>query len=99
MNNNDILKESSPEINDILLAIREINENVEIATKNYKSTLKDEQFLNKKQVCNLLHICSRSLQNYRDRGILPFYKIGGKLLYKMSDVQKLLDNNFYQAWE
>lgn len=34
MNNNDILKESSPEINNILLAIKEINENIEIATKN-----------------------------------------------------------------
>ncbi|TSA33571.1 MAG: DNA-binding protein, partial [Porphyromonadaceae bacterium] len=33
----------------------------------------------------LLKISSRTLQSYRDNGILPFSKMGGKVFFKRSD--------------
>ena len=45
-----------------------------------------------------LHTCRRSIQNYRDSGKLTFYKVGGKILYRMSDVNKMLDKHKLQSF-
>ena len=37
---------------------------------------------------------ARTLQEYRSRGLLAFYKIGGKILYKQSDLQAMLDRHY-----
>ena len=38
------------------------------------------------EVCSHLRLSTRTLQEYRNSGTLPFYKIGGKILYKQSDI-------------
>jgi len=39
------------------------------------------------------------LQEYRNNGILPYYQLGGKILYKESDVEKLLEDNYCKAFQ
>ncbi|MDK7764285.1 helix-turn-helix domain-containing protein, partial [Prevotella bivia] len=39
-------------------------------------------------------LSTRTLQEYRNAGILPFYKIGGKILYKQSDIQTMLERHY-----
>jgi len=46
--------------------------------------------LDNQQVCMLLSISKRTLQNLRDSGVLPFTKMGGKVFYKPEDVEKML---------
>ncbi|ETK07141.1 hypothetical protein T230_08965 [Tannerella sp. oral taxon BU063 isolate Cell 1/3] len=41
-----------------------------------------------------LKLSTRTLQEYRSRGLLAFYKIGGKILYKQSDLQAMLDRHY-----
>ena len=41
-------------------------------------------------VCKLLNISKRTLQHYRDTGVLPFSQIGHKCYYKLEDVELLL---------
>jgi len=41
----------------------------------------------------LLKVKDRTLQKYRDEGILPFTKLGGKILYRFEDVEKILIHN------
>ena len=38
----------------------------------------------------LLNISKRSLQGYREYGIIPYSCIGGKYMYKESDLAKIL---------
>ena len=39
--------------------------------------------------------CSkRTLQEYRHAAILPYFIIGGKVLYRESDIQALLESNY-----
>ncbi|WP_278622493.1 helix-turn-helix domain-containing protein, partial [Prevotella denticola] len=38
----------------------------------------------------LLNISKRTLQHYRDTGVLPFTQIGHKCYYKREDVERLL---------
>lgn len=50
------------------------------------------------QLMKVLSICRRTAQTLRDTGKLTFYKVGGKILYRYSDVIKMLDNNKIQSY-
>ena len=52
-----------------------------------------EQWLGNEDVCALLQISLRTLQSYRDSGMLPFSLIGRKFYYRVSDMQQLIDNS------
>jgi len=53
-----------------------------------------DKWLDNEDVCKLLRVTKRTLQNYRDNFVLPYSQIGKKILYKASDVQKLLEKNY-----
>ena len=53
-----------------------------------------EVYLTGEEVCSQLQLSTRTLQEYRNAGILPFYKIGGKILYKQSDIQTMLERHY-----
>ena len=38
------------------------------------------------------------LVEYRKNGILPYYHIGGRILYKESDVERIMQENFYDVF-
>lgn len=42
------------------------------------------------EVCLALNISKRTLQSYREYGIIPCSFIGGKYMYKESDLAKIL---------
>ena len=48
---------------------------------------------------NLAKNHRRALQDYRNSGRLPYYKLGGKNLYRESDIQKMLDANYREAFK
>jgi len=52
-----------------------------------------EQWLGNEDVCALLQISLRTLQSYRDNGMLTFSQIGRKCYYRVSDVQQLINNS------
>ena len=41
-----------------------------------------------------LYISPRTLQDYRDRGIIPYTQFAGKILYKESEIERILKNNY-----
>ena len=43
-----------------------------------------------KQVSNILGISIRSLQEYRNQGIIPFIQIGRVIRYRQQDIQDFL---------
>lgn len=54
-----------------------------------------EIWLDNQEVMELLKISPRTLQNLRDSKSLPFSKVGGKIYYKASDVEKILNENYH----
>ena len=56
--------------------------------------LNGEVYLSGEEVCSQLRLSTRTLQEYRNARILPFYKIGGKILYKQSDIQAMLEKHY-----
>lgn len=56
--------------------------------------LKGEIYLSGEQVCEMLHISKRTLQQYRDDGLIPFIKLERKILFRESDIIKVLEDNY-----
>ena len=52
-----------------------------------------ERFITDSELSRLLRISRRTLQEYRTVGIIPYYLICGKVIYKESEIQNLLENN------
>lgn len=53
-----------------------------------------EELLDNQDVLQILKVSYRSLQRYRSEKKLPYYKLKGKIYYKLSDVQQLLRDCF-----
>ncbi len=49
------------------------------------------KWLDNQDVCEILNVTKRTLQNYRDNGTLPYTQIERKIYYKPEDVQDLLN--------
>jgi excisionase family DNA binding protein len=45
-------------------------------------------------VMQTLNISYRTLQRWRSNGTLPFSRIGGKILFKPSDIERILNDNY-----
>ena len=50
-----------------------------------------KKWLDHQEVCQILGISKRTLQYYREKGLLPCSQIRHKIFYKPGDVQKLLE--------
>lgn len=70
-----------------LKALLELTEN---ATRKYMPIFKEEKWLDNQEVCLMMNITKRTLQTYKDKGLLPYSKLNRKNYYKLSDVQALL---------
>ena len=58
--------------------------------KAFGEQSKHTDWLHNGDVCKLLNISKRTLQHYRDTGVLPFSQIGHKCYYRREDVERLL---------
>jgi DNA binding domain, excisionase family protein len=49
-------------------------------------------------VAKLLKTCRRTLQEYRDAGRMSYIQLGGKILYRESDIERLLMEGYREAF-
>lgn len=53
----------------------------------------ENTWLDNQEMCQLLKVTPRTLQNYRDQKLIPFTQLGGKIFYRQSDIFKALEKN------
>ncbi|MFT4073605.1 MAG: helix-turn-helix domain-containing protein [Dysgonamonadaceae bacterium] len=87
----EILDKKSTEIASFFTALDELLDTIGQALKNRTPHLNDEKFLTNKDVCQMLHISKRTLLDWRDTGKIPFIRIKGKILYRESEIMRLLE--------
>lgn len=61
--------------------------------------LNGERFLSDRELSERLKISRRTLQEYRNEGKLPYIQLGGKVLYKESDIERMLQDGYKDAWQ
>lgn len=54
-----------------------------------------KNWMDNQDVCDVLCISKKTLQVYRDKGLLPFTRIKHKMFYKPEDVQNLLESSYH----
>ena len=81
----------------VVSALRSVGKRIVEVAETHKPLFPGELFLTGKEVCERLYISPRTLQDYRDRKIIPYTQFAGKILYKASDLEKILEEN-YKSW-
>lgn len=74
--------------------IVQLKNRIEDILMNYRPVMNGEIYLSGEDLCRLLHISKRTLQQYRDDKILPYIQIGGKIIYRQSDLLAVLEKNY-----
>lgn len=81
----------------IVSALRGVGKRIVEVSDTHKPLFTGELFLTGKDVCERLYISPRTLQDYRDRKIIPYTQFAGKILYKASDLEKMLEENYQSS--
>ena len=74
--------------------------------KKIETILKTEQqgtsadpIMGTEGVMKLLNVSRRTLQNWRDQGIIEFSSVNGKFYYRVSGINKMLDKHLQKTEE
>lgn len=73
-------------------------DSVAIIRDSHHPILGGISLLNDEQVANHLNVTRRTIQNYRDSGLIPYYKICGKCLYAEHELRQLMDENYHPRY-
>lgn len=87
---------SQQNTSELISKINELKKSIKLMED--KSSSLTETWLDNKQACKVLRISLRTLQDYRDGGILPFSQCGKKIYYKAEDIEKHLQKHYKPAF-
>lgn len=66
---------------------------------NHRLTLGGERFLTDREVSVRLKVSRRTLQEWRTNGQIAYITLGGKVLYRESEIQQMLEKYHQKAWQ
>ena len=78
----------------VISALQRMRERIREVSETHRPFFGGEHFLTGKEVCERLYISPRTLQDYRDRRIISYTQFAGKILYKASDLERILEENY-----
>ncbi|KGL52840.1 transcriptional regulator [Porphyromonas canoris] len=90
----EIVNRETPEMKELISGIREMTKRLKEIAETHRPLFGGEIYLTGREVCERLFISPRTLQDYRDKGIIPYTQIAGKILYHLSDINCLLQENY-----
>lgn len=70
---------------------------IESMNEKSKASFGNERFMTDKEVSAWLKVSRRTLQDFRNNGMVSYYQLGGKILYKESDIEKLVMGGYRNA--
>lgn len=94
-----ILTKESPEIIRFFRNISTLSKMLDDQEKSLRPVLNGERYITDSELAEKLKLTRRTLADYRMNGRLPYYKVGGKLLYKEKDILVLLEKNRVETFD
>ena len=91
---NKLITGNNERIKSLFLSLDRHSSALERLFSSRKPTLDGESFYTDEELSKKLKISRRSLQDYRNEGRIPYVKLGGKILYRSSDIEKLLEEGY-----
>lgn len=93
----ETINKETPEMKQLISGIKTLSKRVREIAQTHRPLFEGELYITSREVCERLFLSPRTLQDYRDKGIFPYTQIVGKILYRFSDLQRILQENLYQA--
>ena len=75
-------------------SIYQLSEILDSMHKDGAALQHDDEYLCDKEVAYMLKVSRRTLSEYRSNGTLPYYVLGGKVLYKRSEIEQALKREY-----
>lgn len=94
----EILDKKSELITSLFRSLDELQEAIKESFKRRTPHLSGEKYLTNNEVSKLLSLSTRTLQDWRDNGVISYIQISGKVLYRQSDILKLLESHYEKSW-
>ena len=88
----NVITHESPLFIELISKIKAMETEIEAMKESNLSCV--GKWLNGDQLTKMLGVSRRTLQNYRDNGILPYSTVGGKFYYGVSDIEDLMLKNY-----
>lgn len=95
---NELMTRESGQMGALFRMLEHALDHIELLTENYRPVLGGERYLTDREVAKLLKTCRRTLQEYRDAGRMSYIQLGGKILYRESDIERLLKEGYRAAF-
>ena len=77
--------------------LNRLDEQMTIVVANLKLNEKidpEDVFFDNQEFMKLMNISKRTAQEWRNKKIIEFSQVGNKIYYRLSDIQKLLNDNY-----
>ena len=74
------------------------NMNEALEKLNSKTAPKQEVFLDNEEFIKTMKISRRTAQTWRDEGKISFSQVGNKIYYKLSDVEKTMQDHYNKSF-
>ena len=90
----ETINKETPEMKQLISGIQEVSKRLREIAQTHRPLFGGEIYLTGREVCERLFVSPRTLQDYRDKGIIPYRQFAGKILYKVSDLERMLKNSY-----
>ena len=95
----ELINKDTPQVKEYISSLDSLQNCIESIVKHYKPHLNGERFLSNHEVSKKLNVSLRTLQEWRDMGLIPFIQVKGKIIYRQSDIDKLLQKHYLESWK
>ena len=94
---NELIMPHNAGVKRVIESMKEVQALYRSVIGNYRPL--GERYLTDSKVAEILKVSRRTLQEYRTNGILPYILLGGKVLYRESDLEKVLESCYHPAYK
>lgn len=95
----EIIDSKNERVSRLLKSFDRMADGLENIIRNHRPTLRGERYLTDSEVSVRLKVSRRTLQDWRTNGQIAYIMLGGKTLYRESDIEAMLEKHHRRAWE
>lgn len=95
----NLSKEHNVQLIEMSDAIDQINELLFEIIEQNRPLLNGDRFISDAELSDILKVSRRTLQLWRNEGKISYIMLGGKVLYRETDVQAMLDAHYCKCFD
>ena len=97
--NNELITEKNERVSRFMESLERMLKRMESLSAGCRPVLNGERYLTDKELSARLKVSRRTLQDYRNEGRIPYILLGGKILYRESDIERMLEEGYRGAYQ